>query len=328
MRCKHCGSENTNDAKFCEVCGRQIEDDVDINNEEKFEHEKASEEPGAEQVSGEVVDEEPEEKTSSAYEPGKYDDMYREYSVQKRAIKNLRSPFMLTATILLGVQVIFMLIYAFSPAAAGAVYFLGLDAAFTRPMLIFRVIVCVIAAIEAALFAGFMITFLNALGDKSEYKTKGLTILQVLCAAGLIILCLGGLCMIGAGLLSLKFYTVLYGTDLSVFPTRLIVYVCAAALAVVIIYAAAVIFFAKLLRTVGKAKKSVINGKVKKNISLYCAVILFIIAAFLLGVCIASLFTFIPAGLYLNLAEAALAAACVLYGIFIIRYRKSMKEVL
>lgn len=360
MRCKHCGSENTNDAKFCEVCGSRLEEAEqetyeEAASEEVYEqpgeetyesfagtdekgaaeddfsyaggetvYENSDKEDGPEIFSGDVID-----KHSSEYSQAKPDNSYREYNVKTAAISGLRSPFMLAGTLLMGAQVILMLMCAFSSFGGYIASFITVLYFFKNPVLVFRIAVCIAAAVETALFVGFIMTFISALGKKDVCRTAGLTVLQVLCAAGVIIVCFIFLCAIGAGLVFSRYYTVYYGlSTLGMVQAFSPAYVILTAAAAVAVFAIALLFFAKLLRTVGKAKKAAAYGIAKKNVSLYCAVVLFIIAAGILAVCIASLFTWIPASLILNISELCLAAACVFYGIFIINFRKRLRAVL
>ena len=251
------------------------------------------------------------------------------YEIENAARKALGSFQILWGMLALGVQVAFMLVYSFSYRVDETLNFLGRLFFFQENAdLYLRIAVVLAAVVEIIVLVGFMLTFISANRKKRSFKTSGLSILQALCVIGLIMTCFIGLCGIGAGLVGLRYLRHYTYISLEGVSTGQIIYVSCMAGCVLICYILALIFFAKLISSIGRAKRAAAEGRAKKNIALYNVVIIFAVAVFMVAFIIASLLTSAPSSWMIITGELAFCIACIMFALFMVKYRKGMKKVL
>ena len=353
MQCTFCGKENRDGAQFCEFCGSALaasgagepakeaeeikmernEEEPEIIIEEEdivFEEEKKENknEKAAEKVTGEVVDDESGAEKGREGREAK-NRMNPSYLLMDTSRGALGSVFLFLGTLAAAAQVVLMIFYTFSARVYEVMsYLLYFVPAVPNLLLYIRIAVVIIAGLEIIMIIGFMTTWLSALNKKRTFNTAGLTILQVICAIVLIIICFGFLCLIGAALVAARYFMVLYAVSLDSLTLQSILLPACLAAAVIAVFVLIILFVSKLISSLGSVKKAVEDGIIRKNISLYSAVILIAIAVCIVALAVSSLFTIVPSSLYIILGELCLALACVLIAVFMIKYRKKMKRFL
>lgn len=342
MICKYCGKENREGAEFCEKCGASLKEESSDKTEarrfsdesetyeepETLKTEESQKEEEAVLVTEEIPSEDDVEVIDKEGNPEGPSGDRSPYLISNAAKKALGSVFVLLGTIALAAQAVLTILYIFSSQAQEACDFLAQSLMIQGNILpITRTIVSILVAVEILMVVGFAMTFVNARKKRGPFNTAGLTILQAVSAAGLIIVSFLTLCAAGAGVVAGRYYISMYFFYGTLAKEDLIFAAvsCAVVLAVLIL---AIIFCAKLVSSTGRAKKAAAYGTAKKNISLYAAVILIIIGVLLIVFAVYSLFTPVPSDLFIILSEVLLAAACILIAVFIIRYRRGMKEIL
>ena len=292
MKCRYCGSEIKGNVKFCAECGRQISDDVLEPEEEKKEIKFSS-------------------------------------GIENAARSALGSFWVLFGMIFLFAQVALMVFYTFFCDISQVLDFLGRLFFYQENALLYlRIVVALVAAVELIVLLGFLLTYISALRNKARFNCAGLSILEALCVIGLILVCFIGLCGIGAGLVGLRYLRHYTYISLEGVTTGQIVYVSCMAACLLIFYILMIIFFAKLISSIGRAKRAAAEGIARKNIAFYNAVMLFFIALCIIAFCAASLLTSAPSEWIIVTGELSLCASCVMFAFFIISYRRKMKEFL
>lgn len=308
MKCRVCSREISDDARFCEFCGA-----------DNMEKKKV--------YTGEVIDEEEkgEKKAGRRSSAG----IVPSYAAMDDARAGLASPFFLLGALAMAAQVVLMLFYTISwrvqEVMAYLNYFFIAD---STVLLALRITIVIIAAVELVAVIGFVAAWISGLGKKHSFNPVGLTILQAVSVFMLIIIAFLGLCGLGAAIVASRYFVYIRASGTNSPDGGGIASAIVMAAVAILVFVLVIIFLIKLATSVGRAKKAAAEGIIRKNIAFYNVVFLIGIAVCIVAMAVVSLFTIVPSSLIIILGELCLALSCVLFAVFMIRYRKKMKRYL
>lgn len=309
MRCRNCGNELKNIDKFCSICGTRTD-------------------MGIEHVSGVVIDNEKNGwrrngKREKTPDPDT-SDLASEY-----ARGALGSVFVLLGTLALLAQTVLMIYYSFSYNVWDFIYTVDLDYYFgSSTLIVLRAVVIFAAVTELLLFLGFLITFISANRKRHPFRTGGLSLLQALCITGLVIICIVVPCAVVGSIIIGRYYSGLYMMGIVTVTKWQIGYIFCMIAFWIAALVLAIIFFAKLISSIERAKQAAARGYVRKNISLYNVVMLFFAAVCLIAFALISVLMNQLSSPAMIAGELCLAAACIFYAVFMIMYRVKMSTFL